>query len=126
MQQVLSVLWSLDNKFVLSGSDEMNIRLWKANASEKLGPVCVLLVFSLFSFINLYIRWVIWAFYGRPKNFGNLRFRLISLQLHRRERAAFNYNARLLEIYGEHPEVRRIVRRRFVPRPIYTYIFFLS
>lgn len=57
MQQVLSVLWSLDNKFVLSGSDEMNIRLWKANASEKLGPVCVLLVFSLFSFINLYIRW---------------------------------------------------------------------
>ncbi|MCP9260696.1 DDB1- and CUL4-associated factor 13 [Dirofilaria immitis] len=78
MQQVLSVLWSLDNKFVLSGSDEMNIRLWKANASEKLGP------------------------------------------LHRRERAALNYNARLLEVYGEHPEIRRIVKRRFVPRSIYT------
>ncbi|VDO21441.1 unnamed protein product [Brugia timori] len=78
MQQVLSVLWSLDNKFVLSGSDEMNIRLWKANASEKLGP------------------------------------------LHRRERATLNYNARLLEVYGEHPEVRRIVKRRFVPRSIYT------
>ncbi|KAL3993919.1 Sof1-like domain family protein [Acanthocheilonema viteae] len=78
MQQVLSVLWSLDNKFVLSGSDEMNIRLWKANSSEKLGP------------------------------------------LYRRERAAFNYNARLLEVYGEHPEVKRIAKRRFLPRSIYT------
>jgi len=39
MQYVLSVLWSLDNKYVLSGSDEMNIRVWKSNAAEKLGPV---------------------------------------------------------------------------------------
>lgn len=39
MQHVTSVLWSLDNKYVLSGSDEFNIRLWKAYASEKLGPV---------------------------------------------------------------------------------------
>lgn len=39
MQHVTAVLWSLDNKYVLSGSDEFNIRLWKANASEKLGPV---------------------------------------------------------------------------------------
>ena len=29
--------WTLDNKYILSGSDEMNIRLWKARASEKLG-----------------------------------------------------------------------------------------
>ncbi|KAJ3043716.1 DDB1- and CUL4-associated factor 13 [Rhizophlyctis rosea] len=27
----------MDSKFVLSGSDDGNIRLWKANASEKLG-----------------------------------------------------------------------------------------
>lgn len=40
MQHVMSVLWSMDNKYVLSGSDEFNIRLWKAYASEKLGPVC--------------------------------------------------------------------------------------
>jgi len=39
MQYVLSVLWSADNKYVMSGSDEMNIRLWKANAAEKLGPL---------------------------------------------------------------------------------------
>ncbi|KAI6197072.1 DDB1- and CUL4-associated factor 13 [Aphelenchoides besseyi] len=39
MQHVVSVAWSLDNKYVLSGSDEFNIRLWKANAAEKLGTV---------------------------------------------------------------------------------------
>lgn len=31
--------WSLDNKYIYSGSDEMNIRLWKSNASEKLGTL---------------------------------------------------------------------------------------
>ncbi|KAI6228248.1 DDB1- and CUL4-associated factor 13 [Aphelenchoides besseyi] len=39
MQHVVSVAWSLDNKYVLSGSDEFNIRLWKANAAEKLGTL---------------------------------------------------------------------------------------
>lgn len=39
MQHVSSIKWSLDNKYILSGSDEMNIRLWKANASEKLGKL---------------------------------------------------------------------------------------
>lgn len=38
MQRLTSVLWSLDNKYVISASDEMDIRIWKANASEKLGP----------------------------------------------------------------------------------------
>ncbi|BFZ21001.1 hypothetical protein BsWGS_24040 [Bradybaena similaris] len=37
MQRVNHVLWSMDNKYILSGSDEMSIRLWKAKASEKLG-----------------------------------------------------------------------------------------
>eukprot|EP00096_Caligus_rogercresseyi_P014095 TRINITY_DN6627_c0_g1_i1.p1 TRINITY_DN6627_c0_g1~~TRINITY_DN6627_c0_g1_i1.p1 ORF type:complete len:447 (+),score=106.61 TRINITY_DN6627_c0_g1_i1:56-1396(+) len=37
MQRLTSVKWSLDNKYIMSGSDEMNIRLWKANASEQLG-----------------------------------------------------------------------------------------
>lgn len=37
MQHVMAVKWSMDNKFILSGSDEMNIRIWKAQASEKLG-----------------------------------------------------------------------------------------
>lgn len=44
MQHLTSVIWSLDNKFVLSASDEMNIRIWKANASEKLGTVSLFLI----------------------------------------------------------------------------------
>jgi len=39
MQHVICIKWSVDNKYILSGSDEMNIRLWKANAAEKLGVV---------------------------------------------------------------------------------------
>ena len=39
MQRISCVQWSGDDKFILCGSDEMNIRLWKAHASEKLGAV---------------------------------------------------------------------------------------
>ncbi|XP_065058278.1 DDB1- and CUL4-associated factor 13-like [Rhopilema esculentum] len=39
MQRVFCVKFSSDSKFVLSGSDETNIRIWKANASEQLGPL---------------------------------------------------------------------------------------
>jgi DDB1- and CUL4-associated factor 13 len=37
MQRVFCVNYTLDNKFIVSGSDEGNIRLWKARASEPLG-----------------------------------------------------------------------------------------
>lgn len=37
MQKVFAVHWSADNKYVVSTSDEMNIRVWKSNASERLG-----------------------------------------------------------------------------------------
>lgn len=37
MQRLTCIGWSLDNKYIISGSDEMNIRIWKARASEKLG-----------------------------------------------------------------------------------------
>ena len=36
MQKVASVLWSLDNKYILSASDEFNIRCWKAKAWDRL------------------------------------------------------------------------------------------
>lgn len=42
MQRLTCVKWTLDNKYILSGSDEMNIRMWKARASEKLGIVSIL------------------------------------------------------------------------------------
>eukprot|EP00040_Diaphanoeca_grandis_P005438 m.32831 g.32831 ORF g.32831 m.32831 type:complete len:451 (-) comp16707_c0_seq1:116-1468(-) len=39
MQRIFAVQWSSDNKYVLTGSDEMNIRLWKTDASEHLGTM---------------------------------------------------------------------------------------
>lgn len=59
MQHLTSVIWSLDNKFVLSASDEMNIRIWKANASEKLGTVSYFIYLNylkLFSSINMELK----------------------------------------------------------------------
>lgn len=39
MQKIFSVLWSMDSKYIFSGSDETNIRAWKSNASEIKGVV---------------------------------------------------------------------------------------
>jgi len=39
MQRVFCVKYTMDNKYVLSGSDDANIRLWKANASEQIGKL---------------------------------------------------------------------------------------
>ena len=37
MQRIFATAYSLDARFVLSGSDDGNVRIWKARASEKLG-----------------------------------------------------------------------------------------
>ncbi|KIS70419.1 rRNA-processing protein SOF1 [Mycosarcoma maydis] len=37
MQRIFSTSFSMDARFVLSGSDDGNLRIWKAKASEKLG-----------------------------------------------------------------------------------------
>ena len=34
MQKIFAVLWSMDAKYVFSGSDETNIRAWKAEAAD--------------------------------------------------------------------------------------------
>lgn len=47
MQRLTCVKWSLDNKYILTGSDEMNIRIWKAKASEKLGVVSKTIILHL-------------------------------------------------------------------------------
>lgn len=39
MQRVFCACFSADSTFVLSGSEETNIRVWKANASQKLGAL---------------------------------------------------------------------------------------
>jgi len=53
MQRLSCIKWSLDNKYIISGSDEMNLRVWKAKASEKLGIVSK--TSQLTVFINLYV-----------------------------------------------------------------------
>ncbi|GBL47993.1 Protein sof1 [Candidozyma auris] len=37
MQRVFSVCFTTDSRYILSGSDDTNIRLWRANASERAG-----------------------------------------------------------------------------------------
>lgn len=39
MQRITDVIWSLDNKYIVSASDEMDIRMWRAHASAKIGPM---------------------------------------------------------------------------------------
>lgn len=39
MQRIFSVKFSGDTKYVMSASDDMNIRLWKSQASQKLGQL---------------------------------------------------------------------------------------
>lgn len=39
MQRLTDIVWSMDSRYIISSSDEMDIRIWKAQASEKLGFV---------------------------------------------------------------------------------------
>lgn len=39
MQQVNAILYSMDTKYIVSGSEDTNIRVWKSNASESLKPL---------------------------------------------------------------------------------------
>ena len=39
MQRVFCVGYTPDHKYVLSGSDDTNIRLWKARSSERIGQL---------------------------------------------------------------------------------------
>lgn len=41
MQKIFSVLWSMDTNYIFSGSDETNIRVWKAQASTPVGYMTV-------------------------------------------------------------------------------------
>ena len=39
MQRLHCVQWSLDDRYIISGSSEMNLRLWKARAAERLAVI---------------------------------------------------------------------------------------
>lgn len=53
MHRLTCVGWSLDNKYIISGSDETNLRIWKAKASEKLGIVSKNITDSM----DLHVTW---------------------------------------------------------------------
>ncbi|KAJ4822212.1 hypothetical protein Tsubulata_013577 [Turnera subulata] len=77
MQRVFCVKFSCDASYVISGSDDFNLRLWKANASEQQGV------------------------------------------LHPREKKKHEYHEALKNRYKNLDEVKRIVRHRHLPKPIY-------
>ncbi|KAA3482788.1 DDB1 and CUL4-associated factor 13-like isoform X1 [Gossypium australe] len=77
MQRVFCVKYSCDASYVISGSDDTNLRLWKAKASEQLGVVLP------------------------------------------RERKKHEYLEAVKNRYKHLPEVKRIVRHRHLPRPVY-------
>jgi WD repeat and SOF domain-containing protein 1 len=77
MHRVFSVLWSQDNKYIMCGSTDMNIRIWKSKAWEQMGI------------------------------------------LQHRQKAALDYNDKLKEKFANHPQVKRIVRHRHMPRTLY-------
>ncbi|CAK9316174.1 unnamed protein product [Citrullus colocynthis] len=77
MQRVFCVRFSCDASYVISGSDDTNLRLWKAKASEQLG---VLLP---------------------------------------REKRKHEYQEAVKNRYKHLPEVKRIVRHRHLPKPIF-------
>lgn len=39
MQQVNAVLYSMDSKYIISGSEDTNVRLWKSHASDSIKPL---------------------------------------------------------------------------------------
>lgn len=68
------MLYSLDDKYVVSGSDDTNIRFWKSEAST-------------------------------PVKFLNPR-----------EKEALGYRRKLIEKYKYNPEVKRITRKKNLPK----------
>ncbi|KAI3669106.1 hypothetical protein L6452_40329 [Arctium lappa] len=77
MQRVFCVKFSCDASYVISGSDDTNLRLWKAKASEQLGVILP------------------------------------------RERKKHEYMEAVKNRYKHLPEVKRILRHRHLPKPIY-------
>ncbi len=97
MQHISCVQWTSDNKYVMSGSDEMCLRLWKAKASEKLGVVSC-------CFFDIQLWRKVW---------------IICLQTRNREAETLEYNDALKEKFGHFPKIKRIAQQRNLPKHVY-------
>ena len=115
---VFCVRFSMDAKYVVSGSDDANLRLWKARASEKLGTVRALALADDSGGGTRRTK----AAAGRG---GRRRRRVAGFpgsrrvgrcactpptQLVPRERAAIEYSEALKERFKNLPEIKRISR----------------
>merc|ERR1719160_849500 len=78
MQRVFTVKYSIDGEYVLSGSDDMNIRIWKTTASQQHG---------------ILLPW---------------------------EKQKQDYECALIDRYQCVPHIQKIVKKRFIPKPIFT------
>jgi DDB1- and CUL4-associated factor 13 len=54
MQKVFCVRFSMDERYVVSGSDDGNLRLWKAVANDKIGAVSFFFVAIQFIFLGVF------------------------------------------------------------------------
>ncbi|KAL9243794.1 hypothetical protein vseg_017640 [Gypsophila vaccaria] len=77
MQRVFCVKFSGDASYIISGSDDSNVRLWKANASEQLGLLLP------------------------------------------REKRKHEYHDALMTRYKHYGEIKRILRHKHLPKPLY-------
>jgi hypothetical protein len=90
-------MYSMDSNYILSGSDDTNIRLWKAHASTPIGVVRRsprLSVSRDCTFVLVHCSLALVCCY----------------QLHPRQRQKLNYNSALKQRYGHLPEIKRIAR----------------
>ncbi len=99
MSRIYAVKFSPDSKYIYTASDDTNIRLWKANASEPIKIVRNLYSTSLstLSLADLDILSTFFLF-------------CIYLQLSVREKRTLDYQAKLKERYKYTPQIKRIER----------------
>ncbi|KAI3381010.1 hypothetical protein SNEBB_005002 [Seison nebaliae] len=76
MQRIKCLKWTNDCRYLISGSDDMNLRIWKSQASTD-----------------------------------------YSIQNYR-QRNMMNYNNELKSTYGNHPQIKRILRHRHLPKQV--------
>ncbi|KAB1200681.1 DDB1- and CUL4-associated factor 13 [Morella rubra] len=112
MQRVFCVKFSCDASYVISGSDDTNLRLWKAKASEQLGVDLGLIVPLPFRLLPYRSCTIIVSSYSPD-------YPSFTLQLLPREKKRHEYHEAVKNRYKHLPEVKRILRHRHLPLPIY-------
>lgn len=129
--RVFCVKYSCDATYVISGSDDTNLRLWKAKASEQLGVVRICAFSCYISIRFLYTKWnqkvgknksiikhliVIYIYTCILKTLqlwrvnSHMLIWCAVLQILPREQKKHEYNEAVKNRYKHLPEIKRIVR----------------